>query len=127
MFFWWFMFVCNMLYSVFMIAGGWFMWKHCPEKINSTIGYRTKRSMLNQVTWRFAHENCGKRWWRIGWMMLIPTVLVQIPFYGKEDDTVGGLALIICIVECAILLLSIIPTEKALKVNFTDDGQRKYH
>lgn len=127
MFFWWFMFVCNMLYSVAMILGGWFMWKHCPENINSLSGYRSNRSKLNRETWRFANENCGKRWWRIGWMMLLPTLLVQIPFYGKDDDTVGYLGLVICIVECMILLLSIIPTEKALKTNFTDDGQRKYN
>ena len=74
MFFWWFMFMCNMLYSVAMILGGWFMWKHCPEKINSAAGYRSKRSKLNRETWRFANENCGKCWWRIGWMMLLPTV-----------------------------------------------------
>lgn len=108
-----------------MILGGWFMWKHCPEKINSIGGYRSKRSKLSRETWHFAHENCGKRWWRIGWMMLLPTVLVQIPYYGKSDDAVGHLGLVICITECTILLLSILPTEKALKSNFTEDGQRR--
>lgn len=119
------MFACNLLYSVGMILGGWVMWKHCPEKINSFVGYRSRRSMRNRETWRFAHEHCGKRWWRIGWIMLLPTVLVQIPFYGKDDDTVGWLGLAICIVECTILLLSVLPTEKALKDSFTEDGQRK--
>ncbi len=115
--------MCNMFYSAVMILGGWFMWKHCPEKINPVIGYRTKRSKVNQQTWRFAHEKCGNRWWCMGWMMLIPTVLVQIPFYGKDDDAIGYLGLAICIVECTILLLSVFPTEKALKANFTEDGQ----
>lgn len=119
------MFACNLLYSVGMILGGWVMWKHCPEKINSFVGYRSRRSMRNRETWRFANEHCGKRWWRIGWIMLLPTVLVQIPFYGKDDDTVGWLGLAICIVECTILLLSVLPTEKALKDSFTEDGQRK--
>lgn len=125
MFFWWFMFVCNLLYSLLMILGGWFMWKHCPEKINSIVGYRTRRSKQNLETWKFAHENCGKRWWYLGWIMLIPTILVQIPSYGKSDDMVGALGLVICIVECTVLLVSVIPTEKALKENFTDDGQRR--
>lgn len=125
MFFWWFMFVCNLLYSVCMILGGWVMWKHCPENRNGVIGYRSKRSKVNRETWQFAHENCGKRWWWIGWLMLLPTVLVQLPFYGKDDDAVGGLGLVICIVECTIMILSIFPTEKALKANFTEDGQRK--
>ncbi len=126
MWFWWYMFVFNMLYSLAMIIAGWFMWKHCPQQgINSIIGYRSKRSMINQDTWKFANENCGKRWWNIGWIMLIPTAVIQIPLYGKSHDAKGCLGIIICIVECVILLVSIIPTEKALKAAFTDDGIRK--
>lgn len=125
MWFWWFMFGCNTLYSLTMILGGWYMWKHYPKKINSIAGYRTKRSQLNMDTWKFANENCGKRWWIIGWIMLVPTILVQIPFYGKSDDTIGWVGLGICIIECTILLISIIPTEKALKSTFNDDGSRK--
>ena len=124
MWFWWFMFICNMLYSVTMIVAGWFMWKHSPKKINSVVGYRSKRSMINMNTWKFAHENCGKRWWKIGWIMLVPTILIQITFYGKSDDLIGWIGLGICIVECTILLVSIIPTERALKEAFTEDGIR---
>ena len=122
---WWFMFVCNMLYSVAMIVGGWFMWKHCSKKINYIAGYRSKRSMINKDTWKFANEDCGKRWWKTGWIMLVPTVLIQIPFYGKSDDTIGWIGLAICIVEGTVLIVSIIPTERALKASFTDEGVRK--
>ena len=124
MWFWWFMFVCNMLYSLTMIIAGWFMWKHYPKKINHVSGYRTKRSKVNMDTWQFANINCGKRWWKIGWIMLIPTILVQIPFYGKSDDAIGWVGLVICIVECTILLISILPTERALKDTFNEDGSR---
>ena len=75
--------------------------------------------------WKFANENCGKRWWEIGWMMLIPTFVVQIPFYGKSDDSIGILSLILGGIECCILLISILPTEKALKKTFDNDGIRK--
>lgn len=105
MWFWWFMFACNMLYSLTMIAAGWYMWKHYPKKINSVVGYRSRRSKMNMDTWKFAHENCGKRWWKIGWIMLVPTVLVQIPFYGKSDNEIGWISLAICIVECVVLLV----------------------
>lgn len=57
--------------------------------------------------------------------MLVPTVLVQIPFYGKSDNAIGWISLAICIVECVVLLVSILPTEKALKKTFNDDGSRK--
>ena len=83
--FWWFMLCCNVLISVAMILGGWFMWKHCPKKINPVSGYRSARSQKNLDTWKFANENCGKRWWTIGWIMLFPTIIVQIHFYGKSD------------------------------------------
>lgn len=125
MWFWWFMLFCNTLYSFAMIIGGWVMWKHCPKSINSVCGYRTRRSKLNLDTWKFANENCGKRWWKIGWMMLIPTIVVQIPFYGKSDDAIGILSLILGGIECCILLISILPTEKALKKTFNNDGVRK--
>lgn len=125
MWFWWFMLFCNALYSFTMIIGGWFMWKHCSKSINSVCGYRTRRSKMNMDTWKFANENCGKRWWKIGWMMLIPTIVVQIPFYGKSDDSIGILSLILGGIECCILLISILPTEKVLKKTFNNDGIRK--
>lgn len=125
MWFWWYMFFCNSLYSIAMILGGWFMWKHCPKSVNTICGYRTRRSKKNLDTWIFANENCGKRWWKIGWIMLIPTILVQIPFYGKSDDVIGNISLLLCVIECAVLLGSIFPTEKALKETFHEDGTRK--
>ena len=125
MWFWWFMFVCNMLYSLLMIIAGRFMWKHYPAKINSVAGYRSSRSMMNKDTWQFVNENCGKRWWKIGWIMLLPTILVQIPVYGKSQEAIGWMGLAIAIVECTILLVSILPTERALKQSFTDEGVRK--
>ena len=125
MWFWWFMLCCNVLISVAMILGGWFMWKHCPKKINPVSGYRSARSQKNLDTWKFANENCGKRWWTIGWIMLFPTIIVQIPFYGKSDGVIGWAGLVICVVECVVMLVSILPTEKALKNTFNEENKRK--
>ena len=55
MWFWWFLFVCNLIVPIIMIGAGRMMWKHCPDKINMVYGYRTKYSMINNDTWRFAH------------------------------------------------------------------------
>lgn len=125
MMFWWFMFGCNMLYSLCMIVGGRCMWKHHGQKVNSYVGYRSKMSKMNEETWAFANENCGKRWWIIGWIMLVPTILVQLPLINKSDDAIGNVSLIISVIECFILMVSIIPTERALKLNFNKDGTRK--
>jgi hypothetical protein len=108
-----------------MLLFGRIMYKSAPKNINYIFGYRTSRSTKNQDTWQFAHKHCGSLWWKIGLIMLIPTVLVHIPFYNSNKNTIGMLATIIMIVQVAVLILSIIPTEIALKKTFNDDGTRK--
>lgn len=125
MVFWWFMFIFNLMIPAMFILIGRLMWKNPPKKINNLMGYRTRRSMQNKDTWDFAHKYFGKLWWKIGWIILLPTVLIQIPFIHSSETTVGNVGGIICTVHCAILVASIIPTEKALKETFTDDGRRK--
>ena len=125
MWFWWFMFVCNLLIPIILIIAGRMMWKHCPQKINAVYGYRTRRSMKNMDTWKFAHDYCGKLWWKIGWLSLIPSVVIQVPFFNSNEDVIGIMGTIICILQLIILIASIFPTEAALKRNFNNDGTRK--
>ena len=101
------------------------MWEHCPKNINGLMGYRTSRSMKNMDTWKFAHEHCGKSWWKIGWIILIPSIIVHIPFYKTDDNTIGVVGGILATMQVVILIASIFPTERALKRNFTDDGIRR--
>lgn len=89
MWFWWFMFISDLLISVIMLIFGRMMWKHCPKRINSVIGYRTTRSMKNMDTWKFAHDYCGRLWWKMGLIMLVPSVLIHIPFYQSNEKTIG--------------------------------------
>lgn len=125
MWFWWFIFVCDLILPILFIVIGRMMWKHCPKEINGVLGYRTKRSMKNLDTWKFAHDYCGRLWWRIGWIILIPSILIQIPFYHSTVDLIGTVGGIICTVQCIILITSIIPTESALKKTFSEDGTYK--
>lgn len=124
--FWYFMFFCDLLIPVLMIIGGRMMWRHTPKSINGVIGYRTRRSMKNKDTWKFAHDYCGRLWWRIGWVMLIPSVIIHFPFYNSSKDAIGLMGGALCSVQCIVLVASIIPTERALKRNFTDSGMRRH-
>lgn len=123
--FWIFMFICNMLIPLLMIGFGRVMWKTPPQKINGVYGYRTKRSMKNMDTWKFAHEFCGRLWWKIGWIMLGISVVVQLPFVKGSEDAVGTLGFVLCMVQCGVLVLSIVPTERALKRTFDENGIRR--
>ena len=92
MWFWWFMLACDLLIPAIMILTGRMMWKHCPKKINGLLGYRTTRSMKNNDTWRFAHMHSGRLWWRVGWVLLLLSAAVHLPFYHSDPGTIGKFA-----------------------------------
>ena len=112
MWFWWFMLACDLLIPAIMILTGRMMWKHCPKKINGLLGYRTTRSMKNNDTWRFAHMHSGRLWWRVGWVLLLLSAAVHLPFYHSDPGTIGKFALALEAVQC-------------LKKTFRDDGTRR--
>lgn len=125
MFFWWFMFINNLLIPVIMIALGNLFTKHCPKEINGLWGYRSARSMKNKDTWKFAHAYMGRLYRKLGWILLVPTVLVQLPFYTSDTDTVGIITLIVIGVQVVALLGAIVAIENALKRHFDADGNAR--
>ena len=123
--FFWVLFACCLLTPVIMLLAGWMMWKHCPREINGLLGYRTARSMKNQDTWRFAHAYCGRLWWRGGWVLLLLSALGMLPFMHSSGDPLGTACIVFCLGQAALLVLSIFPTERALRRTFDDEGQRR--
>ena len=124
MWLWWFWLICDLLIPFVKIVVGRMSWKHCPKNINSLIGYRTTRSMKSMDTWKFAHEYCGKLWWKLGWLIMILTALMYIPLYQSNDNMIGIAGVVLITIQCTVLIISIYPTEKALKEHFNDDGTR---
>lgn len=119
------MFICNMLIPLIMIIGGYFMYRKPPKEINGVVGYRTKMSKKNKDTWMFAHNYCGKLWLKLGTVLLIPTIIVQIPFIHSNDNAIGTVTLIVETVQLVVLIGSIVPVEKALKKTFDENGIRR--
>ncbi len=74
--------------------------------------------MQNMETWMFANTYCGRLWWKIGWVMLVPSVLLHVPFYHSTDNMVGVLGGILCTIQCIVMMVPIILTERALRKNF---------
>ena len=54
--------------------------------------------------------------------MTVPTVLLHIPFYHGDENTIGIVECILLTVQCILLLVSIFLTENTLKKTFNDDG-----
>lgn len=123
--FWAFMLIMVLLIPVSMIGFGRLFLKSAPKDINSTFGYRTRRSMMNMETWKFAHAYIGKLWWICGWILLIPSVVGMCLVLGKDADTVGNVGLILVTVQMVPMVGAIFPTERALKKTFDDEGRRR--
>lgn len=121
---WLAMFICNLLIPVIMILAGYMMYKHTPKEINVVYGYRTSRSMKNEETWKFAHDCCGRLWFKLGFILIIPTIVAMLPFAKSNETVVGIVTLIVISFQVIVLIGSIFPVESALKKNFDDNGNR---
>ena len=123
--FWIFMLVMILLIPITMIGFGKLFLKQAPGEINAVFGYRTTMSMKNKDTWEFAHNYCGKLWYRCGLFLLPLSVIPLLFVIGKNEDIVGTIGGIVCMVQMVALLAPIFPTEAALKKNFDKDGNRR--
>ena len=123
--FWIFMFLMALLVPAIMIGFGSWSAGHAPKEINALFGYRTAMSMKNQDTWEFAHHHSGKILRAAGWILLAVSALAMLPVRGKSTDTVGMFGAILMGVQVVVLLLSILPTEAALRKTFDPDGNRR--
>ena len=120
-----FMFIMVLLIPLTMIFFGWLLFRRTPKKINYVYGYRTKRSMMNEETWRFANQYFGKVWYLCG-LILAPLSVIAIAIvFGKEPGTVGTVGGIITMLQMLPLIGAIVPTESELKKNFDENGKRR--
>ena len=123
--YWIFMLVMVLLMPLVMLFTGRAFSKSAPKTINSVYGYRTPMSMKNQDTWQFAHRYFGRLWYRCGLVLTPVTAAVMCLALGKGESAVSWLGSALCIVQLAVILGSIVPTERALRRIFHKDGSRK--
>lgn len=118
-------FICNLLVPLIMIVAGYMMYKKPPKDINNVFGYRTSMSKKNKDTWEFAHNYCGRLWFKLGIVLFILMVIVQMFFVHSSDNVIGNMTLIVVTVQLVVLLGSIMLVEKALKGTFDENGVRR--
>jgi len=127
MFMWWLMLAFALLIPLLMMVFGFVFARQAPMEINPLFGYRTTLSMKNMDTWIFAHRHIGASWKKAGAVMLVISVaamLAMLPFVENENAAaIGGLVL--CLAQCVVMILTIFPTERALRAAFHEDGSRK--
>lgn len=122
--FWLYMLICDLLIPAVMLVFGIRFGKIPPKKINSFFGYRTARSMKNQQTWDCAHRYLGKLWKLLAPMLVVLAVVPMALVYGKTNGEMSAVGLIVCFVQLALLLCSLIPVEQYLKRTFDETDRR---
>ncbi|WP_139904502.1 SdpI family protein [Clostridium thermarum] len=80
--FFWFV---DLSIPVTMLVIGLVFIKFPPRKINNLYGYRTKRSMSNEGTWKLAHLKCGQIWIKVGIVLLIAVLLSKLYVPVKKE------------------------------------------
>ena len=123
--FWIFMFIMVLLIPLTMIFFGWLLFRKTSKEINYVYGYRTKRSMMNEETWRFANQYFGKVWYLCGLISVPLSVIAIALVFGKGPGTVGMVGGIITMLQFLPLIGAIVPTESELKKNFDENGKRR--
>ena len=123
--FWIFMFIMVLLIPLTMIFFGWLLFKRTPKEINYVFGYRTKRSMRNEETWKFANQYFGKAWYLCGLLSAPLSLIAMAIVFEKGTETVGTVGGIITMLQMLSLIGAIVPTESELKKNFDENGKRR--
>lgn len=115
--------LCLLLTPAIMLGIALDWKKHPPKKINWIYGYRTKRSTASQAAWDFAHRYCSGLWLRLGGALGAGTVLAVLLAWRQAWFYEAVCA--IAAVQVAVLLLSILPVERALRARFDEHGNPK--
>ena len=119
------LFLCNLLIPALVLVFGVWMLRRPPKEINGVFGYRTRMSMKNEKTWRFAHEKCGRIWTWTGAVLLVVSVALSILLWLKGGDALTRFTTSYSMAQVVVLVLTILPVERSLKKHFDENGNPK--
>ena len=122
----WFLFICNMLIPVTMLVLGYlFKGIHFPKDVNALCGYRTSMSMKMKRPGNSPMPTGEKICWQIGWGVTLVTAFATILSYLAGEEIFNTTSIVLCMGQCAVLLVTIIPVERALKKKFDRNGEER--
>lgn len=100
---------------IFVLAG-FIMLKFPPKEINSLYGYRTSTSMKSPDRWKFAQTYSSKEMIKLGFILMLTTIIGFITNFNSLTNMFIGLGLMILIV-----ILLFIRVENAIKRKFSNE------
>lgn len=116
--------ILNLIIPIIMIVCGEIFIKGLPKEINHIFGYRTAMSMKNKETWEFAHKYCGRLWIKIGTIVGIFSVCINLFIIMFDTQVKSMVGISINILQTIIIVATIHPVERELKRNFDKNGSK---
>ena len=111
---------------VVLLLFGWlFTHGRYPKHPNGLYGYRTTRSMKNDETWVFAQECWGRLCWRMGWWLLVLSLIFVTIFWTLAVRRYEIYVGVWNGIQAVVTLGTILPVERALKYKFDEHGRRR--
>ena len=111
---------------LFILVFGLFTRIGLPKKVNWFIGYRTSLACKNQDTWAFAHRYWGKLMIAFGLILTTLSVVCMILIArGVFTLEPASLLIVSAVATLVAVIVSIIPTEIALRKVFEKNGERR--
>ena len=117
---WIFSFLSAQVIPVTVLAAGYYYKNHIPKTMKS--GYRTARSTRSRETWVFAHRMLGRLWRPLGWVLLTVSFFGMFAVLMVNKNALEKATTVLCTVQAAAMLGTLIPIERALKQNFDETG-----
>jgi len=115
-----------MILPLIILVFGLFTRIGLPKRVNWFVGYRTSLACKNQDTWAFAHRYWGKLMIAFGFALIVLSVigiiLIARGTVALEPALFVGISAIATLVA---VVVSIIPTEMALRKEFDKNGNRR--
>lgn len=88
-----------------------------PKKINAIYGYRTNKSIKNDVIWQFANRVFTKEFLKYSAISLVAALVLV---YTAKELTWQPMAIMLL-----SLAVSVIKTEQQLNKNFDEEGKKR--
>lgn len=116
--FWIFMFFATLLIPFANL----FIWYTCPriKNRNRSSGYRTARSLKNELTWSFAQKECSRHAYRMFILTLFIACSTMVTVKEQTADFIAWVGLFVTVLQLLSFFVIIYFTEKALKLQFDD-------
>jgi len=112
-----FLILINVIPAMIVFFGHVFI-KHPPKSINFAYGYRTKRSTASKAAWGYAHQVCGRLWYKGGIFLVILINIIFITTGLFFSEYLYNVFYILFLIPLAYMLFSIFYTEIKLKQQF---------